>query len=278
MKNLLFLLCFTPTICLAQTINTKTMYKAYTINESPTQPIIEEIKTFNQAGQLIQIITMGIADPNLASYDTLVIVSSIGADSMVIVAKEAQDFSKPATKEILTYANSQLATNTTINYFITNTKLDSTIEILTYQYLPKNIVKKSTLANGVTTTKQYVQDANGIKISDRYIFKLDKTNKLLLKYTKSENKKTARIEKYTYYTFGKRKEFIIQQSGKTKSVTTYTYNDKQELVLEKTKNIDGKKTTIDTITYEYTNGNCTKETTHTNGETDSVVEYSYTFF
>jgi hypothetical protein len=279
MKKMLILFYLLPTICIAQIVKTKTMYKAYSKGNMPVAPIAEEIKTYDNVGQIIQIITMGMVDTRLSQLDTVSISSSIGKDSMVVINKDELNYNKPASKEILTYANNQVSTNTITNYFHINTKLDSSIETNSYQYFPLQKVIKTTMANNVQTTNQYRQDANGIKIADRYIVVFDKGNRLKEKYAKAEDKKTARIEKYNYYnTGGHRKDFSVWQGKKLKSITKYIYDKESNLILEKTKNMQSKKITYDSISYEYTNGNCTKEITHTDDEIDSVVEYSYTFY
>jgi hypothetical protein len=250
------------------------MYKAYRVDERPVILDKEEIITYNQAGQIINLVTMGLEDDAKQVYDTMIIMGNNGNDSMIVSSRSMADYTKVASREVMTYNNLLMATNTTTTYTIVNNKLDSTLETSTYQYLPMQKVIKTTTSKTGTTTKQYVQDANGIKIFERYNYKLDKANRLIEKYAKSENKKTAQIEKYTYYPNGKRKEFKIMQGKKLISITTYLYNVQEQIVLEKTKNIIGKKATYDTITYEYTNGLPTKEITHVYKAIDTIVTYS----
>jgi hypothetical protein len=148
-----------------------------------------------------------------------------------------------------------------------------------YNYLPNNVVEKTTvLANGTSTTTTFIVDANGKKIFDNYNYQLDKKKRLILKYRKVGSKKTARVEKYSYMRNNKLESLKVIVANKAASITTYFYNEQGSIIKEITKNIGGKKVTFDEVYYEYTNNLLTKEISVTPGLPDTIVEYSYTFY
>jgi len=281
MKAIGFILLWClPQIIFAQKLKIKTTYQAYATTEKLNKTRIDQIEYYNTNGLVERLEVFGMENNEVEKTDTMIISNMQGSDSMIVTRRANLDYSKIGTYAMMEYnANKKINRNTVVNYKIENQKMDSSISIITYQYLSKNIVIKTTLDNGNQIAKQeFIEDANGIKIYPRYAYKLDKQNRLVEKKLRSETKKIARVEKYTYNSNGKIKEWKVLVGGKPKSITSYAYDADWHLLAETTKNLQGKTATYDLIEYEYQNGLCTKETTSTAGEQSTVVEYAYIFY
>jgi hypothetical protein len=249
MKYLLLFALIFPNCIAAQEVKTRTQYASHAVTDSTANKIIEEILYYTFNGELLK--------------------------------EEVYSNGSLESVEVYTY-NTNKALQTTIHYdVIASTKqLDSASAIRSdYTYMPNNVVKKSTIQSGTeNSTSTFVTDANGRKISDNYIYTLDAKNRLQERYRKNNDKKTARIEKFYYLQNNKLQALKIFLGKKPLSVTTYFYNADNQLAKEVTKNIKGKKSTTDSIYYQYTNELLQKEISVNHGQEDTVVEYSYTFY
>jgi hypothetical protein len=279
MKQLIIAILFAPIFAFAQNIKTKTVYAQYSLPAQFDVSKIEEVIYYNQQGLEEKTIVYGLVDSKYFQTDTMLMAGVLG-DSMVIVQRIKFEYNdKIVSATTLKYdEQKRLIERKEMNYELHYGRLDSTINLISYQYLPQNKMIRTDENSAEKTQLEFTIDANGVKIASQYAFTLDAKNRIIEKHFATDQNKTGELETYTYWPNGKLKETKVLKGGQLKRNIMYKYDAKNSLISKTTKNGKGKKATSESIVYTYQNGVCISETTSNTGEPKVVQQYSYTYY